>query len=71
MDNKDFIMWSIISKILLNIVLAIVSDKAVVEAGKKLITKGVDSAVKGVGITDEDAKHLIHEITRSTLNSIE
>jgi len=62
-------MWGIISEILINLVIAIVSDKVVVEAGKKLITKGVDSAVKGVGITDEDAMHLVEQITKSALNS--
>ena len=61
-------MWSSLSKILIDIVIAIISDKVVVEAGKALITRGVDSAVKGVGITDADATHLIKEITRSTLN---
>ena len=58
-------MWSMIVKILMYII----SDKVVIELGKKLITRGVDSAIKGVGITDKDAQHLVKEITRSTLNS--
>ena len=63
-------MWSSLSKVLIDIVIAIISDKVVVEAGKALITRGVDSAVKGVGITDADAQDLIHSIAASTLNSI-
>ena len=62
-------MWAFVSELLLNIVIAIVSDKVVVEAGKKLIAKGVDSVSEGIGITDDDAKHLVEQITRSTLNN--
>ncbi len=62
-------MWAIISQVLMNILIAIVSDKVVVEAGKALIEKGVSSAVKGVGITNRDAQQLIGSITRSALNS--
>ena len=62
-------MWAFISNILINIVVAIVSDTVVVEAGKKLLLKGVDSTVKGVGITDTDTQELIGAITRSALNS--
>jgi len=63
-------MWSIISKILLNIVVAIVSDKVAIEGAKKLITKAVDSGVDKVGITNDDAKEIIHSITESSLNSL-
>ena len=62
-------MWALISKFLIDIVIAIVSDTVVVEAGKKLLLKGVDSTVKGVGITDTDTQELIGAITRSALNS--
>ena len=62
-------MWATISRILINIVIAIISDKVVIAAGKKLIVKGVDSAVKGVGIDNGDVKDLLHEITRSALNT--
>ena len=62
-------MWAFVSELILNIVIAIESDKVVVEAGKKLIAKGVDSVSEGIGITDDDAKHLVEQITRSTLNN--
>lgn len=63
-------MWAIISKILLNVVIAIVSDKVVVAGAKKMIVKAVDSGVDKVGITNEDAKDIIHSITDSGLNSL-
>jgi len=63
-------MWSIISKILINILISIISDKVVIEAGKKLIQKGVNSTVKNVGIDDKDAIDLIEGIIDSSLNHI-
>ena len=63
-------MWAIISKLLLDIVITIVSDKVVVEAGKKLILKGVDSVMDDVGITNKDAIDLAKAITKSGLNNI-
>ena len=62
-------MWTILSNFLINMVIAIISDKVVVEAGKKLILKGVASATKGVGITDSDTRVLLGAITKSALNS--
>ena len=63
-------MWSIISKILINILISIISDKVVIQAGKKLIQKGVNSTVKNVGIDDKDAIDLIEGIIDSSLNHI-
>ena len=63
-------MWAAISKILIQIVISIISDKVVVEASKRLVNRAVDSAVNGVGITDKDAKDLIHSIADSGLNNI-
>ena len=63
-------MWPIISKILINILISIISDKVVIEAGKKLIKKGVDSTVKNVGIDNKDAVEIIDNIIDSSLNSI-
>jgi len=57
-------MWSFI----VSFIIRVISDEVVMDLAKKLITKAVDSTVKKVGITDSDAKHLISEITRSTLN---
>ncbi len=64
-------MWATISKILLQIVISIISDKVVVEGAKKLITKAVDSGMEGVGIDNQDAKDIIQKITKSTLNTLE
>ena len=64
-------MWTTISKLLLQLVIAIISDKVIVEGAKSLIVKAVDSGVKGVGINDEDAKQMITNITLSTLNTLE
>ena len=63
-------IWTYLSRLLIEIVIAIISDKVVVEASKKLIGKAVDSAVDGVGITDSDAKYLIHSIANSGLNTL-
>ena len=63
-------MWTVISKLLINIVIAIVSDKVVVDGAKRMIVKAVDSKVDKVGITNEDAKEIIHSITESGLNSL-
>ncbi len=63
-------MWAVISKILMNIAIAIISDKLLVDGAKKLIVKAVDSKVNKVGITNEDAKSIIHSITNSGLNSL-
>lgn len=64
-------MWTTISKILLQLVITIISDRVLVAGAKKMITKAVDSAVSNVGIDDEDAKVLIHKITTSTLNTLD
>lgn len=63
-------MWATISKFILNIVISIISDKVIVEATKKMLVKAVDSKVKNVGITNEDAKDLLHTITESSLNCL-
>lgn len=64
-------MWSTISSILLKIVMSIISDKVLVQGAKTMITKAVDSGVKGVGIDNTDAQDIIHTITQSTLNTLE
>jgi len=63
-------MWTIVSKILMNILIAVISDKVVVEGAKKMIVKAIDSKVNKVGITNDDAKEIIHSITESGLNSL-
>lgn len=63
-------MWTILSKILINIVIAIISDKVLVESSKKMIIKAVDSTTERVGISNEDAKDIIHNIAKSGLNSL-
>lgn len=64
-------MWTTISKILLQLVMTIISDKVIVDGAKKMITKAVDSGVENVGITNSDAKDIINTITKSTLNTLE
>jgi len=63
-------MWTIISEFLVKMVMAIISDKVLVKTAKTMLTKAVDSTVDKVGITDEDAKDIIHNITSSSLNII-
>jgi len=64
-------MWTTISKVLLQLLISIISDKVMVEGAKKLITKAVNSGVKGVGIDNTDAISIITTITTSTLNTLE
>lgn len=64
-------MWATISKVLLQLVISIISDKVLVQGAKNMIVKAVDSGVDKVGITDDDAKELIHSIAQSALNTVE
>lgn len=64
-------MWSTISKILLQILISIISDKVLVSTAKTMLVKAVDSGVKKVGITDDDVQDIIHSIATSTLNSFD
>ena len=64
-------MWTMISKLLLQLVMTIISDKVIVNGAKELIVRAVDSGVEGVGITNTDAQDIIASITKSTLNTLE
>jgi hypothetical protein len=64
-------MWTTIGKVLLDIIIYLISDKVLVATAKKMIVKAVDSGVEGVGVTNEDAKDLIHSITQSSLNALD
>jgi len=64
-------MWTLISKALLQIVMFVMSDKALVSGAKSMISKAVDSTVYKVGITNEDAKDIISSITDSSLNMLD
>ncbi len=63
-------MWTIISKVLLQIIISIISDKVLVEGAKKMVVKAVDSKVNKVGVTNDDARDIIHSITESGLNTL-
>ena len=64
-------MWITISQILIKIVMALLSDRVLVEAGKKMLNKAVESAEDSVGIDNEDAREIIESITKSSLNSVD
>jgi hypothetical protein len=59
-----------LSNLLLSIVVSIIKDTDAVKVAKKLIVKAVDSGVEDVGVTNEDAKEIIHSITESGLNTL-
>lgn len=64
-------MWAMISKILLQIVTSIISEKVLVQGAKLMISKAVDSKAEDIGINDKDARDIISTVTSSTLNTLE
>lgn len=64
-------MWTIISRLLIKLIIKIVTDRVLVESAKSMLEKAVDSGVKKVGITNEDAQHIINTISESTLNTVD
>jgi len=62
-------MFVFLSNLIINIVIAIISEKVVVDAGKKLLAKGVASATSGIGIDEEDANDIVDIVAKSILNS--
>ena len=62
-------MWTIVSKLLIQLVIGIISDKVLVSSASDMLLKAVRS--KTVGIDNKDARNIIDNVAESTLNTLE